>query len=476
MATLGATSDAAISVRDLSKRYEIYNQPHDRLKQSLYPPLQRLLGRAPRTYFREFWALRDVSFEVRRGETVGIVGRNGSGKSTLLQLICGTLAPTTGTVTTNGRIAALLELGSGFNPDFSGRANVHLNAALLGLPQSEIDARFDDIAAFADIGDFIEQPVKTYSSGMVVRLAFSVAINVDPDILVVDEALSVGDELFQRKCFSRIEAIKKSGSTILFVSHAGGAVVELCDHAILIDSGEKLAMGRPKVIVGNYQKLLYAPRDKFAAIREAIRSSPGDREVATPEAAGRAQPAQPGASCERDSEEWLDPNLNPQTTLAYESRGAHIAKPEITTMSGRPVNNLKCGRRYQLRYEVTFDCDAEDVRFGMMVKATSGTELAGVGSAPFGRGIEAVRAGSRMHVTFRFLCRMLPGTYFANAGCTGRIDGEDVFLHRIVDAVAFRVMPLDLDQNRAGYFDVADYDGGTFWEVETRAAEAAPAT
>jgi homopolymeric O-antigen transport system ATP-binding protein len=447
-------SDIAISVRDLSKRYEIYNQPHDRLKQSIYPHLQRMVGSAPQSYFREFWALRNVSFDVRRGETVGIVGRNGSGKSTLLQLICGTLTPTGGDIVTNGRIAALLELGSGFNPEFSGRANVHLNAALLGLSPAEIDARFADIAAFADIGPFIEQPVKTYSSGMVVRLAFSVAINVDPDILVVDEALSVGDELFQRKCFARIEAIRRSGATILFVSHSGSTIVELCDQAILIDSGEKLSMGKPRFIVGNYQKLLYAPADKAPGIREAIRSSPGDRIVAA-EPTVDAGVAAPAAPEEEKPGDWFDPNLNPQTTLEYESLGARISEPVITTLSNRRVNNLRSGETYRYTYRVTFDRDVHDVRVGMMIKAMNGIELAGVGSGVFGRGIEEVKAGHSMLVSFDFVCRLIPGTYFVNAGCSGRVNGEDVFLHRIIDAAAFRVLAPEPGVLRAGYFDVA---------------------
>ena len=248
-------TDIAISVQNLSKCFQIYENPRDRLKQFVMPRIQRFSGKKPKQYFREFWALKDVSFEIKKGEIVGIVGRNGSGKSTLLQLICGTLSPTGGSVQTNGRIAALLELGSGFNPEFTGRENVYMNAAVLGLSKSEVDARFDDIADFADIGQFIEQPVKTYSSGMTVRLAFFIAINVDPEILIVDEALSVGDELFQRKCFSRIEAIRASGATILFVSHSGGTVVELCDRAVLMDSGEKLAIGLPKkslVVTRNY--------------------------------------------------------------------------------------------------------------------------------------------------------------------------------------------------------------------------------
>lgn len=246
-----SSGNAIIQVSGLSKCYQIYGRPQDRLRQAIVPRLQRLAGRPPVCYYQDFWALREVSFEVGYNETVGIVGRNGSGKSTLLQLICGTLSPTAGKVETHGRIAALLELGAGFNPEFTGRENVYLNAAVLGLSQDEIRGRFDAIAAFADIGPFIDQPVKTYSSGMVVRLAFSVAINVEPDILVVDEALAVGDELFQRKCFSRIEALKAGGTTVLFVSHSGSTVVELCDRAILLEGGELLAMGSPRHIVGH---------------------------------------------------------------------------------------------------------------------------------------------------------------------------------------------------------------------------------
>ncbi|HHQ4708182.1 TPA: ABC transporter ATP-binding protein, partial [Aeromonas veronii] len=223
-------SDIAIKVENLSKCYEVYDTPRDRLKQFIFPRMQSVVRIVERqNYFREFWALRNVNFEVKKGETVGIIGCNGSGKSTLLQMICGTLNPTSGSINTKGRIAALLELGSGFNPEFTGRENVYLNGAVLGLSNKEIDERFDDIADFADIGEFIERPVKTYSSGMTVRLAFAVQAMVDPDILVVDEALAVGDEKFQRKCFARLEELKSKGSSILFVSHSSASIVELCD-------------------------------------------------------------------------------------------------------------------------------------------------------------------------------------------------------------------------------------------------------
>ncbi len=247
-----AADNIAIKVEHLSKCYQIYTAPRDRLKQFVLPRLQRLAGLMPCQYYREFWALKDVSFEVKKGETVGIIGRNGSGKSTLLQMICGTLNPTGGAVETDGRIAALLELGSGFNPEFSGRENVYLNGAILGLSKEEIDVRFDNIATFADIGDFIDQPVKTYSTGMFVRLAFSIQANVDPEILVVDEALAVGDAYFVHRCMLRFNDLQKSGTTILFVSHDANSIRTLCSRAIWLVDGSIKEMGNSSQVVDAY--------------------------------------------------------------------------------------------------------------------------------------------------------------------------------------------------------------------------------
>ncbi|MDA8254146.1 MAG: ABC transporter ATP-binding protein [Betaproteobacteria bacterium] len=251
---------AAIKVQNLSKCYQIYDRPQDRLKQSLW--------RGRKRFFREFWALREVSFEVGKGETVGIIGRNGSGKSTLLQLIVGTLTPTEGGVTSNGRVAALLELGSGFNPDFTGRENVYMNGAILGLSRTDIDARFEAIAAFADIGDFIDQPVKTYSSGMMVRLAFAVSVNVDPDILIVDEALAVGDMGFQLKCMEQLDRLTKSGITMLFVSHDIATIKAFCNRAIYLADGRMKASGSASDMVELY---LLDTRD---AQRRALSGAP----------------------------------------------------------------------------------------------------------------------------------------------------------------------------------------------------------
>lgn len=265
-------SDIAIRVQNLSKCYEIYATPHDRLKQFVVPKLCRVLpplrklfptshSQLPTpqgipTFYKEFWALKDVSFEIKRGETVGIIGRNGSGKSTLLQMICGTLSPTSGSIQTNGRIAALLELGSGFNPEFTGRENAYMNGAVLGLSKEEIDVRFDDIVAFADIGEFIEQPVKTYSSGMMVRLAFAVIAHVDADILVVDEALAVGDAFFTQKCMRFLRNFMKTG-TVLFVSHDTGSIKNLCNYAVWLEKGQVLQEGTPKEVCELYLEAFY---------------------------------------------------------------------------------------------------------------------------------------------------------------------------------------------------------------------------
>ncbi len=436
-------TDIAVRVQNLSKCYQIYDAPRDRLKQFVLPRFHRLMDKPSKQYFREFWALRDVSFEVKKGETVGIIGRNGCGKSTLLQLICGTLTPTGGTVQTNGRIAALLELGSGFNPEFTGRENVYMNAAVLGLSQKEINARFADIVDFADIGDFIEQPVKMYSSGMMVRLAFAVAINVEPEILIVDEALSVGDELFQRKCFSRIEAIRAGGATILFVSHSGSTIVELCDRAVLMDAGEKLAVGAPKQIVGRYQKLLYAPEDKRDAIREHIRRVEGH----IVESGGAGEVPSQGDHIQikqlQGLQESFDPNLRPSSTIEYESHGAYIESPAVLTMAGEQVNGLFRGKTYRYAYTVRFTKSASNVRFGMLIKTTSGVELGGgLSASSMASAIPFVEAGNRFRVEFRFNTNLNTGVYFMNAGVVGQSGKEaDGYLHRLVDIAMFRILP-----------------------------------
>ena len=426
------SSDIAIKIENLSKCYQIYDSPRDRLKQFVLP---RIPGKSKQNYFQEFWALRDVSFEVKKGETVGIVGSNGSGKSTLLQMVCGTLNPSSGNIVTNGRIAALLELGSGFNPEFTGRENVYLNASVLGLTREETEACFNDIAAFADIGHFIDQPVKSYSSGMVVRLAFAVAINVEPEILVVDEALSVGDELFQRKCFSRIEAIKEAGATILFVSHSLPTITELCDRAILINRSYMISDGNPKMIAGIYQKILYASdtADIDQIIQEATVTFPSAIEHEKID-------SEDGYN----QESYYDPDFSSKSEISYVSNGARILSPEVCDARSKVlVNCLVSGENYRYKYKVYFDEDATNVRFGMLIKTMSGIELGGGVSANKPKdSIKFIPKGSTIDVVFDFKCLMGEGIYFLNAGVLGSDDQlMETYLHRVLDLYAIKVLP-----------------------------------
>lgn len=437
-----SSDDFSIRVEGLSKRYEIYAQPVDRLKQMILPRVQRALQRPARAWFSEFWALHDVSFNVRKGETVGIVGRNGSGKSTLLQMICGTLTPTLGTVAVNGRIAALLELGAGFNPEFTGRENVRLSGLLYGLSGQELKARFDAILDFAEIGEFVDQPVKTYSSGMYVRLAFAVAINVSPDVLVLDEALSVGDEAFQRKCFARIDQIRASGATVLFVSHAASTVIELCNRALLLDRGELLTEGSPKHVVSRYQKLLYSPADKHESIRERIKAGKetdaleAEAEPPAPIAAGAAG----NGSGKHWDESFFEEGLIPKSTFRYDSSGASIFDPHIETLDGRRVNILQPQREYVYAYRVRLDRTASNVRCGMLIKTVTGLELVGCTTSWRGESLPDVVAGSELEVRFRFPCLFASGAYFLNAGVQGSVGGEDAYLDRWIDGAMFKVI------------------------------------
>jgi|CXWL01.1.fsa_nt_gi lipopolysaccharide transport system ATP-binding protein len=444
--------DIAIKVSNLSKCYQIYGKPSDRLKQFIVPKLCRAIPALRNsfptphlplpTYYRDFWALKNVSLEIKKGETVGIIGRNGSGKSTLLQMICGTVNSTSGNIQIRGRIAALLELGSGFNPEFTGSENVYMNAAVLGLSKEEIDSRFDEIITFADIGDFIEQPLKTYSSGMVVRLAFAVAFNVAPDILIIDEALSVGDELFQQKCFSRIKAIRASGATILFVSHSGAQIVEICDHAVLLDAGELLAVGMPKQIVGRYQKLLYAPANRRESVRDQIRQINTKYDIL--DGLISSQLVQPDVAAKDLSgmQESFDPDLKPSSTIEYESRGAYIENVIILDIAGNQVNNLMRGERYRYAYVARFCESASNVRFGMLIKTVSGVELGGGTSAiQLNDSLSYANPGAAYRVEFTFQCVLNPGIYFLNAGIIGDVNGEQGYLCRLVDIAMFRVMP-----------------------------------
>jgi len=444
-----SSNQTVIKVENLSKCYHIYNQPQDRLKQSIYPRIQRLAGRPLRTYFHEFWALRDVSFEVKKGETIGIIGRNGSGKSTLLQLICGTLTPTSGTVQTMGRIAALLELGSGFNPEFTGRENVYLNGALLGLSQEEIDHRFADIAAFADIGDFIEQPVKMYSSGMVVRLAFAVQAMVDPDILIVDEALAVGDEKFQRKCFARIEELKSKGTSILLVSHSGPQIVELCNRALLLEQGERFLFYQPLQVVRAYQKLIYAPADEYKRLLQEYKA------IDQSNVDGLTLKQTESATSIENTSASFDPGLFPATTEVYPIQGAEILSFQIFDSDRQLVNVLKLGQDYQFEVSGRFIEDRDNVYFGFHIRALSGVIVTGQQYPEPKNFIDQVHAGDKFRITYGLKMLLLPGVYFIGTGVWSVY--EPTCLHRVLDALMFRVSP-EQNLKSSGYVDLSSTD------------------
>ncbi|MGO1118055.1 ABC transporter ATP-binding protein [Rhodovibrionaceae bacterium A322] len=427
----------AIRISNLGKRYPIFSRPQDRLKQ--------MLVRGRKRYYKEYKALSDISLDIKQGESVGIIGRNGCGKSTLLQIIAGTLQPSDGSVDVNGRISALLELGTGFNHDFTGRENVYLNGAILGFSKEEMDELFDRIVEFADIGRYLDQPVKTYSTGMVVRLAFAVSINVDPDILIVDEALAVGDESFQRKCLARIDRLRERGTTILFVSHSARQILQICDRAVLLDKGETLLIGDPKKVVSAYHKLLYSPKEAAQAFRENLLEQGEAALIEKTESEKQSE----GADEEIDrSVESYDPGMKPESTLVYESLGAELQNVRLTTLEGKPVNILQHGKRYAIQYETYFSKPAMVVNFGTALKTLDGINVGGASTRRANRPMDFVNAGETVTSRHEFTCYLLEGTYFVNAGVSAIVDGEQIFLHRIADALMFTVLPeLDLVAN-----------------------------
>ena len=436
-----SSNDIAIRVQGLSKCYGIYANPRNRLKQFILPRLQRLIGQAPKQYFREFWALKDVSFEVKKGETVGIIGRNGSGKSTLLQMICGTLHPTSGSIQTHGRIAALLELGSGFNQEFTGRENVYMNAAVLGLSKEEVDKRFDDIAAFADIGLFIDQPVKTYSSGMMVRLAFAVQSQVEPDILVVDEALSVGDAKFQAKCFERLRQLKENGTSILLVTHSSEQIVTHCATAILLNSGIQVEVGEPKRVVNRYMELLFG-KEKITdpAVEELLPKVPTESASTASYDLGLLEDKFSKRNSYNPHEyRWGD---GAATILDY-----YLAADDETYPSA-----ISTGQRVTLAVSIKFHGDFYRPILGITIKTKEGVTVYGVNSETLACDdfLKLGRSGSAIQAEIVFTCRLAPGDYFISLGIASK-HGEEIIPHdRRYDSIHLQVRP------NSTFFGLAD--------------------
>jgi lipopolysaccharide transport system ATP-binding protein len=413
---------------------------------------------------------------------VGLVGRNGSGKSTILQIISGILEPNSGECVVNGRLSALLELGAGFNPEFTGKENIFMNAAILGLKHHEIEQKYDAIVSFSGISEeFLHQPVKTYSSGMYVRLAFAIATAIEPQILVVDEALAVGDEAFQKKCFDRIHKLKEQGSTILFVSHSAGTILQVCTRALLVDGGEIIMDGSPKQIIANYHKLIFAPAEKQAEVREAIKAhSPLRGESKSNQLAEQAlrfgegdpksdynerlqNPHQLDADLQSgrliDSPlkgEWeslYNPALIPETTVIFESHGVVISNPRIETRAGERVNMLRRGGEYIFAYDVAVESALAEVCFGMAIKTGSGVELGGLMSNHPLEAIASLKPGENFTQRFKFSCVLNAGTYFMNCGCSAVVKDERTFAHRIIDAAMFKV----IDEERPTSLGMVDF-------------------
>lgn len=391
----------ALRVEGVAKQYRIYDHPSDRLKESL------TRGRLKR--HREFWALRDISFEVQRGTTNGLVGPNGSGKSTLLQIITGTLEPTQGNVQVNGRVAALLELGAGFNMEFTGIENVYMNAALMGFSRSDTDARLGDIERFAEIGDFIHQPVKTYSSGMYVRLAFAIAVNTDPDILVVDEALSVGDTVFQHRCVRRIKEMQESGATILFVSHDPTLVRALCSRAILLNNGRMISDGTPMDVLNRYQSLIMAREEAYEEAQQEATSLQFDEEPAN----------------ERASSEATEKLKTAPLRYSYRhgNRKAEVISAELLDPQGHPLELVETGDAVVLRLRLLFHEEIENPICGFMIRTRHGVNVYGTNTEQRALPLGTARRGEIIEATFAFNCWLGQEHYFVSVAAH-TADGE----------------------------------------------------
>ncbi|MBS4085814.1 ABC transporter ATP-binding protein [Pseudomonas rustica] len=443
------SSDISIKVDNLSKCYHIYDKPSDRLLQMISPVRKQ--------YYKEFWALRDLSFEIKRGESIGILGRNGSGKSTLLQMICGTLNPTTGSVQTFGRIAALLELGSGFNPDFTGRENIFLNGTILGLTHKEIEDRFDAIAAFADIGEHLDQPVKTYSSGMLVRLAFAVQVQVTPDILIVDEALAVGDALFQKRCFQQIEKLISDGTTLLFVSHDQESVRTLTHRALLLHKGVKQLWGKSSDVVLEYRRMLH--EDERQSFLEYGAKLTANAAAAAATAAAEAEAASTAAEAvlatEKSNTKAPELKEKHNKLKSFGDLDAEILGVKILDAKGVEVSHFYIGERITIKVSLRANVDLDNVNVAFRIRNKEGVKITSWGTLNHdmrasaqnvGQSdliwLKSFKAGAEFAVEFNATCTLGANLYEVQATVTREHDmfyGSQQILHWMDEAAFFTV-------------------------------------
>ena len=429
----------AIDVRDVTKIYKLYDKPIDRLKESLNP--------LHRNYHRDFYALNHISFQVKKGETVGIIGTNGSGKSTILKIITGVLTPTTGTVQVDGVISALLELGAGFNMDYTGIENIYMNGTMMGFSRKEMDEKLQDILDFADIGDFVYQPVKTYSSGMFVRLAFALAINVDPEILIVDEALSVGDVFFQAKCYRRMEEIRKSGTTILMVTHDMGSIIKYCDKVVLLNRGEFVAEGAPGRMVDLYKKILAGQMESLKEELEEMNDFSGD----SVSGGGALEDKEFKKEETRGGGLMKDKIAVNANRTEYGDGRAEIFDFGLEDQRGNLSNLILKGEMFTIREKIRFFADIKAPIFTYTIKDKKGTSLTGTNTMYEGADIKPVKNGDVYEVSFTQKMTLQGGEYLLSMSCTGFEGEEHVVYHRLYDLASITVIS---NKNTVGVYDM----------------------
>ena len=429
-------SNLAINVCDVTKIYRLYDKPIDRLKESI--------SLTHKKYHKEFFALDKISFSVEKGSTVGIIGTNGSGKSTILKIITGVLNPTTGSVEVDGNISALLELGAGFNMDYTGIENIYMNGTMMGFSREQMEAKLPEILEFADIGDFVYQPVKTYSSGMFVRLAFALAINVEPEILIVDEALSVGDVFFQAKCYRRMEEIRKTGTTILMVTHDMGSVIKYCDKVILLNKGEFLAEGLAGEMVDLYKKILAGRMDDLEAdLAKRLDSNFSDMMELNNDINKTHAKEYHGLMKDKIS-------INPNKTEYGDGR-AEIYDLGLLDSKGELTNLLLKGEEFTIREKIRFNANIESPIFTFTIKDKKGTELSGTNTMFEGVEVKPVKPGDEAVVEFKQKMTLQGGEYLLSMSCTGFENGTHVVYHRLYDVTFITVIS---NKNTVGVYDM----------------------